>query len=109
IAAAVAFAMERAVEDVARRNEASAGFEPSAPAIGTWEWEVSSRLDNNERGNGLPSGTLRQVRQCSVESSRDGMKILDVDGRLIYINPAGLEHLGVEDPNDLLHRPLVEF
>ena len=45
--------------------------------------------------DGLPSGTLRQVRQCTLESSRDCLKILDLDGRLIYINRAGLERLGV--------------
>jgi PAS domain S-box-containing protein len=37
------------------------------------------------------------------------MKILDLDGRLIYINRAGLERLGVEDARDLLHRPLVDL
>ena len=110
IAAAVAFAVERArVEHVARRSEASPGFEPSAASFGAWEWELTAGGARDGRGDGLPSGTLRQVRQCSVESSRDGMKILDVDGRLIYINSAGLEHLGVEDPNDLLHRPLVDL
>ena len=110
IAAAVAFAVERVrADEVAHRVEASSSFEPSAAAIGTWEWEVSSGVDRNERGDGLPSGTLRQVRQCNVESSRDCMKILDLDGRLIYINPAGLERLGVEDARDLLHRPLVDL
>ena len=110
IAAAVAFAVERVrADEVAHRVEASSGFEPSAAAIGTWEWEVSSGVDRNERGDGLPSGTLRQVRQCNVESSRDCMKILDLDGRLIYINRAGLERLGVEDARDLLHRPLVDL
>jgi len=97
IAAAVAFAVERVrADEVAHRVEASSSFEPGAAAIGTWEWEASS-------------GTLRQVRQCNVESSRDCMKILDLDGRLIYINPAGLERLGVEDARDLLHRPLVDL
>ena len=110
IAAAVAFAVERGrAEEVARRSEASPGFEPSAAAIGAWEWEVSAGVDHDERRDGLPSGTLRQVRQCNVESSRDCLKILDLDGRLIYINRAGLERLGVEDPRDLLHRPLVDL
>jgi len=108
IAAAVAFAVERGrAEEVDRRSEPSPGFEPSAAGIGTWEWEFSSGIDHNERRDGLPSGTLRQVRQCNVESSRDGVKILDLDGRLIYINPAGLRQLGVEAPRDLLNRAWV--
>jgi PAS domain S-box-containing protein len=37
------------------------------------------------------------------------MKILDLDGRLIYINRAGLDQLGVRDSRDLLHRPLVDL
>jgi len=37
------------------------------------------------------------------------MKILDLDARLLYINPAGLERLGVDDPSELLHRPWVEL
>jgi PAS domain S-box-containing protein len=109
IAAAVAFAVERGrAEDVARRSAASPGFEPNAAPIGTWEWEVSSEIDHNERSDGLPSRTLRQVRRCNVESSRDWIKILDLDGRLVYINPAGLERLGVE-ARDLLHRPWVDL
>jgi PAS domain S-box-containing protein len=110
ISAAVAFAVERGrVADVARRNEASPGFEPSAASIGTWEWEAPSGADHNERQDGLPSATLRQVRQCNVETSPDCVKILDLDGRLVYINRAGLERLGVDDPSDLLHRPLADL
>ena len=111
IAAAVTFAVERgrAEHDVARQNEASPGFELSAGPIGPWEWVESPGVDHTERSRGLPSGTLRQVRQCNVESSRDCMKILDRDGHLIYINAAGLERLGVEDPRALLHRPLVDL
>jgi PAS domain S-box-containing protein len=109
IAAAVAFAVDRGrVEEVTRRNDASPVFEPSAD-ISPWEWEVSSGLDHNERHDGLPSGTLRQVRQCNVETSHDCMKILDLDGRLVYINRSGLEQLGVQDSRDLLHRPLVDL
>jgi PAS domain S-box-containing protein len=108
IAAAVAFAVERGrAEKVAHRVEASPEFDPSAVHIGTWEWEVSSGVDDGEPCGGLPSGTLRQTRRCSVETSRDCLKILDLDGRLIYINPAGLDQLGVEAPRDLLHQPWV--
>ena len=47
--------------------------------------------------------------RCNVESSRDCLKILDLDGRLIFVNHAGLELLGVQDARDLLHRPLVDL
>ena len=109
IAAAVAFAVERGrAEQVARPSQAPAPrFEPSGRSTGAWEWEVSSGADHEERRDGLPSGTLRQVRQCSIDSSRDCLKILDLDGRLIYVNPEGLRQLGVEAPSDLLHRPWV--
>ena len=108
IAAAVAFAVERGrAGEVADRQATPPVFEPKATDIGTWEWEPASESVN--RADGLPSGTLRLTRQCSLESSRDCMKILDLDGRLIYINPAGLVHLGVEDPRDLLQRRLVDL
>ncbi|MFL5608496.1 MAG: GAF domain-containing protein [Gemmatimonadaceae bacterium] len=110
IASAVAFAVERGLAgEAVRRNEASPGFEPAAAAFGTWEWEGPSEVDHSERQDGLPSATLRQVRHCNVETSPDCMKILDLDGRLIYINRAGLDRLGVDDPGDLLHRPLVDL
>ena len=109
IAGAVAFAVERGrTEELARRGEASPGFEPSA-AFGTWEWTTSSGVGPDESRDGLPSAMLRQVRQWSIEESRDCLKILDLDGRLIYINPAGLERLGVDSPGELLHRPWVQF
>src|SRR6185503_17662331 len=96
-------------EQVTRRSEASAAFDPTAD-VGTWEWTGATSVDAGEaREDGLPSGALRQVRQWSIESSRECVKILDLDGRLIYINPAGLERLGVEDARDLLHRPLVDL
>ena len=109
IAGAVAFAVERGrTEGVARGSDASPGFEPDA-AIGAWEWEVSGEVDPDGRLSGLPSKSLRQVRQCNVMSSRDCLKILDLDGRLIYINDAGLEGLGVDDARELLHRPWVDL
>jgi PAS domain S-box-containing protein len=110
IAAAVAFAVEHArAERVAHRSDASPGFEPIADSFGAWEWELPSGGHHGERRDGLPSGTLRQVRRSSVESSRDCVKILDLDGRLLYINPAGLRQLGFETSNDLLHRLWVDL
>jgi PAS domain S-box-containing protein len=37
------------------------------------------------------------------------LKILDLEGRLIFINAAGLKMLGVDDAHELLHRPLIDF
>jgi len=108
IAASVAFAVERRrTEEPARPREASAATEASAAAE-TWQWVVPAGADHDARQDGLPSATLRQVRQCNVESGADCMKILDLDGRLLFINRAGLEKLGVKDPGDLLHRSLVD-
>ena len=110
IAAAVAFAVERGrAEEVAHRIEASSGFDPSAVPIGTWEWDASSEGKPEERRYALPSGTLRQMRRFSVESSSDCVKVLDLNGRLLYINPAGLRQLGLETPRDWLHRPWVDL
>ena len=110
IAAAVAFAVERGRNaDVAWRKEASQGSDPNAAVIGPWEWEVATGAGGDARKDGLPSGTLRQVRQCNIDRSTDCMKVLDLDGRLVYINAAGLERLGVEDADDLLGRPLIDL
>src|SRR5215218_4025619 len=109
IAGAVAFAVDRGRTDgAARASEGLPGFEPDH-AIGAWEWELSGGADPDERGSGFPSETLRQVRRCNLVHSRDCMKILDLDGRLVYINRAGLEQLGVDDARELLHRPLVDL
>jgi PAS domain S-box-containing protein len=109
IAASVAFAVERRrTEAVGRPSDASAATEASAAAE-AWEWVVPAGAHHDERQDGLPSATLRQVRHCNVESSHDCMKILDLDGRLLYINRAGLERLGVEDAHELLHRPLIDL
>jgi PAS domain S-box-containing protein len=109
IAASVAFAVERRrTEEPSRLSGASAMTEPGVAAE-TWEWVVPAGANQDGRQDGLPSGTLRQVRHCYVESSRDCMKILDLDGRLLYINRAGLERLGVRDPQELLYRPLVDL
>ena len=113
IAATVAFAVERGrAEEVALRSEASPRLWLGAASMGTWEWDLSRAgdlSDEHERTHGLPSGTLRQINHCSVEASHDCLKILDLDGRLTYINPEGLRLLGVDKPRDVLHRLLVDF
>ena len=109
IATAVAFALERGrADEVTRLAEASPGFETSIAPLGAWEWDHSSVIDHDARSDGLPSGALRQVRRWSVESSRDCIKIVDLDGCLTYVNPAGLEQLGAA-ARDLLGRPWVDL
>ena len=54
---------------------------------------------------------LRQAEEINsriAESTGDCVKILDLEGRLIYINPEGLRQLELEDASALLNRPLVE-
>jgi PAS domain S-box-containing protein len=110
IAAAVAFAVERGRTDaMLRRSEASAATETSAANVDRWEWAAPAASEPGTRTDGLPSGTLRQVRHRTLESSRDCLKILDLDGNLIFINRAGLERLGVDDPGRLLHRRWIEL
>ena len=53
---------------------------------------------------------LRQAEEINrriVESTGDCVKILDLDGILIYINPEGLRQLELGDAGALLNRPLV--
>lgn len=110
IAAAVAAAVERhRSQEAARRSEGTSGFEPSAASLGRWEWAVTQVTGAVGNDGGAPSLTLRQERRWDIESSRDCLKILDLDGRLLYINAAGLERLGVASPEELLHRRWVEL
>src|SRR5262245_22683056 len=55
---------------------------------------------------------LRQAEELNrriVGSTGDCVKILDLDGRLLYINPVGLRELEIADPCELLDRPLAGF
>ena len=110
IATAVAFAVERGRAEVeVRRSEALTATETSVPSVDRWEWALPAGADGGERPDGLPSGTLRQVRHRTLESSLDCLKILDLDGRLVYVNRAALEALGVESTEQLLHRRWVDL
>ncbi len=44
-----------------------------------------------------------------IEGSSDCVKLLDLDGRLLYLNPAGTELLDLCGPQDLLGRPWLEL
>jgi PAS domain S-box-containing protein len=52
---------------------------------------------------------LRQAEEINrriAESTGDCVKILDLSGRIIYINPEGLRQLELDDPGALLNAPL---
>src|SRR6185437_8228068 len=53
---------------------------------------------------------LRQAEEINrriAESTGDCVKILDLDGRIIYINPEGLRQLELDDASSLLNQLLV--
>ena len=50
---------------------------------------------------------LEEINKRIAESTGDCVKILDLDGRLIYINSEGLRQLELEDGSALLNVPLV--
>ena len=55
---------------------------------------------------------LRQAEELNrriVESSGDCVKILDLDGRLLYMNPEGVRALEMADAGELLQRSLAGF
>ncbi|HEU4935729.1 MAG TPA: PAS domain-containing protein [Vicinamibacterales bacterium] len=55
---------------------------------------------------------LRRAQELNrriVDSTGDCVKILDLEGRLLYINPVGLRLMGIPDGDELLNRLLVEF
>ena len=58
----MAFAVERTTaEEQARRSEERLRFALDAAAMGTWDWDLTSRVqwsDNLERIHGLPAGTF---------------------------------------------------
>ena len=55
---------------------------------------------------------LRQAQELNrriVDCTGDCVKILDLEGRLVYINPIGLRLMGIPVEDELLNRPLAEF
>src|SRR5688572_17019295 len=55
---------------------------------------------------------LRQAQEINrriAESTGDCVKILSLDGRLVYINAEGLRLLEINDPGELLNRPFLAF
>ena len=66
--------------------------------------------DITERKRGEEA--LRQAEEINrriAESTGDCVKILDLDGRIIYINPEGLRQLELEDASDAAEPPAGRF
>jgi PAS domain S-box-containing protein len=47
---------------------------------------------------------FEQLGRHLIEGSSDCVKLLDLDGRVVYLNPAGVEALGLQRPEDLIGR-----
>ena len=63
-------------------------------------------------GRKRSDAALRQAEELNrsiVDSTGDCMKILDLEGRLLYMNPVGLRMLELADFSGLLNRSMVEF
>jgi PAS domain S-box-containing protein len=50
-----------------------------------------------------------QIDRWIVENITDCVKILDLDGRLVYLSREGLRFLGIEDVSLVMNRPITEF
>src|SRR5262245_8413040 len=53
--------------------------------------------------------STRSFDQRIADSISDCVKLLDLDGRLLYINPAGLRMLELPDAAPVLNRPIAGF
>jgi PAS domain S-box-containing protein len=68
--------------------------------------------DTDITGRKRSEAALRQAEELNrriVDSTGDCMKILDLDGRLLYMNPVGLRMLELTDVSGLLNRAMAEF
>ena len=58
------------------------------------------------------AAALRQAEEINrqiAENTSDCVKILDLDGRLVYMNREGLRFLEIADASPVLSRPITEF
>jgi PAS domain S-box-containing protein len=79
-------------------------------AHGTAFHMAGTDTDITDRKRG--EAALRQAEQINrriVENTSDCVKILDLDGRIIYMNRAGLDVLEIKDVSQVLDVPIVEF
>lgn len=54
-------------------------------------------------------GQTQEMGRRIIESSNDCIKVLDLDGRLLYMNPNGQKVLEICDINAYLHTPWLDF
>ena len=86
------------------RGSVVRGADGTAVSMSGTSTDITGRRHGDE--------ALRQAEEMNrriVESSGDCVKILDLDGRLLYINPEGLRALELSDDSSLLNRPIAEF
>jgi PAS domain S-box-containing protein len=68
--------------------------------------------DDLVRRAAIAEDALRQAQELNrriVDSTGDCVKVLDLDGRLVHINPVGLRLLQIADARDVLNRSLSHF
>jgi PAS domain S-box-containing protein len=97
-----------------RKNGSEIPIEDSAAPIRTADGKVSGAVmvfhDVGERRE--QDEALRRSEQFSrsiIESSRDCIKVLDLNGDLLSISGNGLQMLGIADPARYLHKPWLDF
>ena len=50
-----------------------------------------------------------EIKNNAVDSAISGLALADLEGRLTYLNQAGLEMLGFSRPDEVLNRPVESF
>jgi PAS domain S-box-containing protein len=68
---------------------------------------VADHPPTDSAGAGLPEA--EELNRRIAESIGDCVKILDLDGRFLYLNSAGQRTLGITDMGTLLNQPLAGF
>ena len=66
---------------------------------------MASNIDADDR---YRRATAEQLNDLIVENISDCVKILDLDGRLVYISREGLRFLEI-DASEVLNRPITDF
>ena len=49
------------------------------------------------------------INRRIVDSCEDCLKILDLEGRIHYVNSAGVAHMDLSDAGEMLGRPWLDF
>jgi len=68
-----------------------------------------NREDLNAAGSGAVLRRTEELNRRIAENTGDCVKILALDGRLLYMNPEGLRLLEITDPNEFLNRSFSGF